>query len=151
MQEFKERVYQSAVTLLKDKIRLLQEERKAISEGILEDSKSSAGDKYETGREMMTQDLNHVESQLKQINSDLEELYRLQSIKDSAGPIRDGNLVKLGTDWFLISISIGQLEVDGEKVFLLSKNSPLGKSLIGKQENDFALLRGKNTPIVTVV
>ncbi|MDF2156908.1 hypothetical protein [Algoriphagus sp. CAU 1675] len=150
MSEFKERVYQSAIALLKDKIRLLQEERKAISEGILEDSKSSAGDKYETGREMMTQDLNHVESQLKQINLDLEELYRLQSIKDSTGAIREGCLVKLGTDWFLISVSIGQLEVDGEKVFLLSKSSPLGQSLLGKQENDSVQLRGKIVSIGSV-
>lgn len=143
MQEFKDKIYRVAIALVKGKICLLNDERKAISEGILEDSKSSAGDKFETGREMMTQDLNHVEKQLKQMNRDLDELYRLQAIKESNGTIREGSLLQLGSEWFLIAISLGQLLVEGENVFLLSKNSPLGQLLIGKQNKEEVLFRGK--------
>jgi hypothetical protein len=65
MNEFKAAVYQTAITQLKQKEALLAEERKNIIESILEEEKNSAGDKYETSRETMTQDLNSLEKQIK--------------------------------------------------------------------------------------
>ena len=65
MNEFKNAVYQTAISQLKQKEALLAEERKNIIESILEEEKNSAGDKYETSRETMTQDLNSLEKQIK--------------------------------------------------------------------------------------
>ena len=79
MNEFKAKVYQTAIDQLKQKETLLAEERKNIIESILEEEKNSAGDKYETSRETMTQDLNSLEKQIKQSKLDLEELYRLNT------------------------------------------------------------------------
>ncbi|RIW16371.1 hypothetical protein D0X99_08395 [Algoriphagus lacus] len=143
MNEFKAKVYQTALTQLKQKEALLTEERKNIIESILEEEKNSAGDKYETGRETMTQDLVNIEGQLKQGKLDIEELYRLQTIKETPPSVQEGALIKLGNDWFLIAISIGQVKVDDTKVFLLSKNSPLGELLIGKKKKDQVNFRGK--------
>ncbi len=143
MNEFKAKVYQTALTQLKQKEALLTEERKNIIESILEEEKNSAGDKYETGRETMTQDLVNIESQLKQGKLDIEELYRLQTIKETPSSVQEGALIKLGNDWFLIAISIGQIKVEDTKVFLLSKNSPLGELLIGKKKKDQVNFRGK--------
>ena len=77
MNEFKQAVYHTAINQLKQKEALLSEERKNIIESILEEEKNSAGDKYETSRETMTQDLNSLEKQIKQSKLDLEELYPL--------------------------------------------------------------------------
>lgn len=143
MNEFKAKVYQTAITQLKDKEVLLSTERKNIIESILEEEKNSAGDKYETSRETMTQDLNTLEAQIRQGKFDLEELYRLQTIKDTPPSVQEGALVKLGADWFLIAISIGQVKVEDSKVFLMSKNSPLGELLIGKKKKDQVNFRGK--------
>lgn len=143
MNEFKAKVYQTAITQLKDKETLLSTERKNIIESILEEEKNSAGDKYETSRETMTQDLNTLEGQIKQGKADLEELYRLQTIKDTPSSVQEGALIKLGADWFLIAVSIGQVKFEDSKVFLMSKNSPLGELLIGKKKNDQINFRGK--------
>ncbi len=143
MNEFKAKVYQTAISQLKEKEVLLSTERKNIIESILEEEKNSAGDKYETSRETMTQDLNSLEKQIKQSKIDLEELYRLNTIKETPPTVQEGALVKLGTDWFLLAVSIGQLKVEGSKVFLLSKNSPLGELLIGKKKKDQVNFRGK--------
>jgi transcription elongation GreA/GreB family factor len=147
MNEFKSAVYQTAITLLKQKEALLAEERKNIIESILEEEKNSAGDKYETSRETMTQDLNSLEKQIKQGKMDLEELYRLQAIKDTPPTVQEGSLVKLGADWFLLAVSIGQVKVDDKQVFLLSKNSPLGELLVGKKKNESIQFRGKLQPL----
>lgn len=143
MNEFKSKVYQTALSQLKEKESLLNDERKNIIESILEEEKNSAGDKYETSRETITQDLNTLEKQIKQSKLDLDELYRLQSIKDTPASVQEGALVKLGSDWFLMAVSIGQVKVDDTKVFLMSKNSPLGELLIGKKKNDQVNFRGK--------
>ncbi|MBC6366452.1 hypothetical protein [Algoriphagus sp. AK58] len=143
MNEFKAKVYQTAIDLLKQKEILLAEERKNIIESILEEEKNSAGDKYETSRETMTQDLNSIEKQIKQSKLDLEELYRLNTIKDTPPTVQEGALVKLGTEWFLLAVSVGQVKVEEAKVFLLSKNSPLGELLIGKKKKDQVNFRGK--------
>jgi len=151
MNEFKNAVYQTAIAQLKQKEALLAEERKNIIESILEEEKNSAGDKYETSRENMTQDLNSLEKQIKQGKMDLEELYRLQAIKDTPPTIQEGALLQLGMDWFLLAVSIGQLKVADKQVFLLSKNSPLGELLIGKKLNESLLFRGKPQTITTLL
>ena len=147
MNELKAKVYQAAVTLLKEKNRLLNEERSTMLEGILEETKSSAGDKFETSREMMTQDLMTLEVQIKQSKLDLDEIQRLQAIKETAPSVQEGSLVKLGSDMFMLAVSIGQIDVENQKIYLLSKNSPLGQLLIGKKKNDLVNFRGKNLPI----
>jgi hypothetical protein len=150
MNEFKSAVYQTAITQLKQKEALLAEERKNIIESILEEEKNSAGDKYETSRETMTQDLNSLEKQIKQGKMDLEELYRLQAIKDTPPTVQEGTLVQLGTDWFLLAVSIGQVKVGDKQVFLLSKNSPLGELLVGKKKSEAIQFRGKPQTITEI-
>lgn len=151
MNELKAKVYQSALTLLNEKNRLLKEERNTMLEGILEETKSSAGDKFETSREMMTQDLMTLEIQLKQSKVDLDEIQRLQAIKETAPTVQEGSMVKLGADWFMLAVSIGQINVDDQKVYLLSKNSPLGQLILGKKKNDQVNFRGKNQLIEELV
>lgn len=151
MNEFKSKVYQTALSQLKQKEALLSQERKNIIESILEEEKNSAGDKYETSRETITQDLNTIEKQLKQSKIDLDEIYRLQAIKDTPVSVQEGALIKLGADWFLLAISIGQVNVDDTKVFLMSKNSPLGELLIGKKKKEQVNFRGKMMSIEELV
>ncbi len=147
MNEFKQAVYHTAINQLKQKEALLAEERKNIIESILEEEKNSAGDKYETSRETMTQDLNSLEKQIKQSKLDLEELYRLQTIKDTPATVQEGALVQLGTEWFLLAVSVGQVKVADKHVFLLSKNSPLGDLLVGRKKLEAIQFRGKTQTI----
>ncbi|MEB2781906.1 hypothetical protein U3A58_16040 [Algoriphagus sp. C2-6-M1] len=151
MNTFKEKVYQTAIAQVKEKINLLKAERKAINDGILEDTKSSAGDKFETGRETMSRDLMTVENQLKQANFEFDELCRFQAIKEPSATVQEGSLVQLGIDNYLISISLGQLTVDGQKLFMLSKNSPLGEVLVGRKKNEQVEFRGKSILITEIL
>ncbi|MCS5490530.1 GreA/GreB family elongation factor [Algoriphagus limi] len=140
----KEEIFQMAVSFLKDRLSQLQEERKAISEGILEDDKSSAGDKFETGREMLTQDLRQVEGQIKSNSALLEELYRIQSIKGIGEKVREGSLVKIGDDHFLISVALGKLALPEGEIYLISPASPLAQQIFGKSNGDSVLFKGKS-------
>ena len=78
-------------------------------------------------------------------------MYRLQAIKDTPPTVQEGALVQLGTDWFMLAVSIGQMKVADKQVFLLSKNSPLGELLLGKKKNESLLFRGKQQTITTLL
>ena len=98
----------------------------------------------------MTQDLNSLEKQIKQSGLDLEELYRLQTIKDTPPTVQEGALVQLGSAWFLLAVSVGQVKVGDKSVFLLSKNSPLGDLLVGKKKGEAIQFRGKPQSITEI-
>jgi len=107
----------------------------AIRESKNTDTKSSAGDKYETGREMMQIELNKYEAQLGLNQKLLSELQKIDS-SDTHQVIDFGSLVKTNQGTYFISIGLGAVTVENETVFVLSLASPVGKLLKGKQEGD---------------
>ncbi|MDE0558746.1 hypothetical protein OU792_02045 [Algoriphagus sp. NF] len=143
----KEEVFKQAVSILKTRIQELKEERKAISDGILEDDKSSAGDKFETGREMLTQDLRQVESQITSNSNLLDEIYRVQSVKSQSSNVREGSLIRIAGEYFLIAAAVGKITVNEQGVYLISAASPLAQSVMGKGSGDKVLFKGKESPV----
>ena len=143
MKEFKEQVFEAAFKLLKERNELLAEELKSLDHSIHEDTKSSAGDKYETGREMIRQEIGKVDNQFKQNKVFLMEISHLYENEKPNSKISEGSLLQWGEDWLFISVSIGQIDVADKKVFFLSKNSPLGQELLGKEKLDSVSFRGK--------
>lgn len=144
MNDFKSQVFQAAFDLLEEKNSLLSSELKSLEQSINEDTKSSAGDKYETGREMIRQEIGKVENQFKQNKVFIMEMNHLLESQKPTSKISEGSLVCWGEDWLFISVSIGQITVNDQKVFLLSKNSPLGKELLGKEKQEQVSFRGKS-------
>lgn len=150
MIDFKTQVFQAAIDLLEERNKLLSDELKSLQVSLNEDTKSSAGDKYETGREMIRQEIDKVENQHQQNQTFLLQIRHLFDSMKPTSKISEGSLLCWGQDWMLISVSLGQIMVGGKKVFLLSKSSPLGQALLGKSKNDQVSFRG-NSKLITEV
>ena len=142
MQTTKTALYQLCISFIEDRINTatlaLQQAREASND----DTKSSAGDKYETSREMAQQDIDRN----KRLLMDAEENQsRLLAIKDLpvSDTIRNGNLVFTNNGNFYLSISAGQLEFDNRPFFAISAVSPIGKLLIGKKKGDAFEFNGR--------
>lgn len=99
------------------------------------ETKSSAGDKHETGRAMLQLEMEKAGKQLVEINFLNEVLAKINTNKVS-------NIASLGsiiyTDKmnYFLAISVGKLTVNKDDYFAISVSSPIGKLLIGKQEGD---------------
>lgn len=106
-----------------------------LRDGIANDSKSSMGDKYETSREMMQQEINHLEQQ---ISINQQQLFYLKSFNLLAKneQIVLGSLIQTNIGWFFIAVSFGEIKVLEQAIIVISPISPLGKILIGKKVND---------------
>ena len=95
------------------------------------DTKSSMGDKYETSREMLQQEINNLQIQL---NEHLKSQQILKNINPNPHKIVTlGSLVETEKGMFFIAISLGELSFSQEKIFVISAESPLAKAMNGKK------------------
>ena len=98
------------------------------------DTKSSMGDKYETSREMLQQEINHLQIQL---NEHLKSQQILKNINPNPHKIVTlGSLVETEKGMFFIAISLGELSFNQEKMFVISAESPLAKAMNGKKTGE---------------
>lgn len=98
------------------------------------DTKSSMGDKYETSREMLQQEINHLQIQL---NEHLKSQKILKNINPNPHKIVTlGSLVETEKGMFFIAISLGEILFNQEKVFVISAESPLAKAMNGKKTGE---------------
>jgi transcription elongation GreA/GreB family factor len=98
------------------------------------DTKSSMGDKYETGREMLQQEINNLQRQL---NETLNQQAIIQKItSDPSSKVQNGALVKTDKGLFYISASIGEITFEKHKIMTISSESPLAKMMSGLKKGE---------------
>ena len=98
------------------------------------DTKSSMGDKYETSREMLQQEINNLQIQL---NEHLKSQQILKNINPNPHKVVSlGSLVETEKGMFFIAISLGELSFNQEKIFVISAESPLAKAMNGKKTGE---------------
>jgi len=114
----------------------------AAQESALSDTKSSAGDKYETGREMAGAERERNAAQLQQAQQLMAELQRI-SPDAPCDTVRPGALLRTSLGWFYVAISAGKLVADGREVFAVSPAAPVALALKGKRAGEEALFNGK--------
>ncbi len=113
-----------------------------------EETKSSAGDKYETARAMIQQEIDKYSLQLQDAEKQKAIISTLPLNEDTI--IRNGSLVITNKGSFFISISLGQLAVDNKNYFAISALSPIGAILMNKKKGDTFQFRGNEYRIENV-
>jgi transcription elongation GreA/GreB family factor len=105
------------------------------------ETKSSAGDKHETGRAMLQLEMEKAGQQLAGIMQMKEILAKVDLVK-TAKNVRLGSIIFTKKVNYFLSISAGQLVVADKIYFAVSVSSPIGKLLLGKQENEEITFNG---------
>ena len=99
------------------------------------ETKSSAGDKHETGRAMAqleTENNSKHLAEAKKLNAVLSQIDPEKKITS----IELGAFVKTNLGNYFIAISAGKTHLFGDEVFLISPASPIGQHFLGKKEGD---------------
>ncbi len=110
------------------------------------DTKSSAGDKFETGREMMQREMDKLSALVDNTLNAIAKLDRLADLPASA-VISEGSLVETDQETYFISIGYGKLD----SIYAISIESPLGLELKGKRVGDRIEMRGRHITIKSIV
>ena len=128
----KHALYQHCQNTLQAQIHALKENLQSIKESRDNETKSSVGDKYETGRAMMQLEFQKVQSQLNRIKADFSELKALD-INKKTSKVEKGSIVLTNQGIYFVSVSLGKVKLDDQIYFCLSSDSPIGKLLHHKK------------------
>ncbi|MDC0104334.1 GreA/GreB family elongation factor, partial [Flavobacteriaceae bacterium] len=114
---------------------LLEEQKKVLQGALMSESKSSAGDKHETGRAMVQLDREKLGNQIAELEQNQQKLNTLKNHKTTTS-VSLGSVVLTDKENYYISIATNFCEIDAKKYYCISAQSPIGKLLIGKKVND---------------
>ncbi|MBL6444962.1 3-oxoacyl-ACP synthase [Fulvivirga sp. 29W222] len=146
----KQKLYNKCIELIDLRIKNAKDAMDSAQESANNETKSSAGDKYETGREMMQQEMENNAIQLAEARKLKETISRIIPSKsyDSA---QMGSLVITNNGSFYISIGLGKITVDGKDYFAIAPTSPLGSLLMDKTAQEGIELNGRKFVIEKVI
>lgn len=129
-----------------ERISILTKELKAELESldteIANETKSSAGDKFETSREMMSQSRNGISSRIDAFKAQIYFLSQIQA-NSSFKKVSSGSLVETNEGYFFFGLALGNLNFNQKQVIALSFQSPLGKAFLNKKVGDKVTFRGR--------
>jgi hypothetical protein len=117
---------------------------------LLSETKSSAGDKHETGRAMLQLEMEKASQQIAVVEQMKETLAKINLTKEAVKASLGSIIITHNANYFL-SISAGQLTVDHCNYFAISVSSPIGSLLLGKQKDDEFVFNGKNVKIIEII
>jgi transcription elongation GreA/GreB family factor len=131
----KQELYAYCVNYVGQRVQSYQKAMQEAQEGANSEGKSSAGDKYETGRAMMQIERDKNAKQL-------EETLKLKKALGAFTPnqkhvtVALGSLVQTNKGYFYISISAGKIELNKEIYFAIAPTSPLGIAMSNLKAGD---------------
>ena len=143
-------VLQACLDLIAEKSTELRASIRDAQEAANEDTKSSAGDKFETTREMMTQEIDKA-------NGQLSVLAEMKVLLDKVKPdgrmdkVGFGSLVTTNEGLYFFSVSLGKVPVDGETVYALSMASPMGQAMAGATTGQKVSFRGRDILVKSIL
>jgi hypothetical protein len=143
MSDIKAELHKRCADYVKKRMQAAEQGIKEAQQASKEDTKSSAGDKYETGRAMMQQETDRNLAQLNEANK-LKVALTLVTINASSQTVENGSVVITNNGNFYLAISAGTLLVDGEPYFAISPASPIGLKMKGLKAGDGFSLNGKD-------
>jgi transcription elongation GreA/GreB family factor len=150
MNQLKKQLHQLCTAFVQQRMDNAQQAIQSAEQSSTEDTKSSAGDKYETGREMLQQEKNRGMAQLTGANKLLVALNRI-STAGKSDKVEEGSVVKTNNGNFYIAVSAGVLNVAGESYFAISSASPVGFKMMGCKAGDEFSLNGKGYVVLEVI
>ncbi len=141
-------LYQCA-ELMNEKVGVLDKMTTDMQNSANNETKSSAGDKFETGRAMMHMERDKYARQLAQATNVRDQLKRINPEK-IFDKVTFGAVVKTRLANYFIAISAGRVEVEGQKFYVISPQAPLAQEILQKKAGDTFTFNDKEIKILEV-
>lgn len=145
----KEELLKKCHQFVNNRLQNIEETISSNQTALQSETKSSAGDKHETGRAMLQLEMEKAGQQIANIQQMKETLAKIDVLKKSTNA-HLGSLIKTNTGNYFLSVSVGQLKVDNELYFAVSVSSPIGKLLLGKSVNEQVMFNSINIKLLSI-
>ncbi|MEK6480248.1 3-oxoacyl-ACP synthase [Catalinimonas sp. 4WD22] len=145
----KQKLRQACVDSLEKRLKDIKTALEEAQEAANQETKSSAGDKHETGRAMMQLETEKLSRQLQEVLNEQQALQMIRADQPKQSVDR-GALVITNHLKLYMAISAGRLLLQGEEYFAISLNTPLGLALKGKKAGDTVVFQNKTHEILQI-
>ena len=148
--ELKRNICAHILELLNEKAETAREEISSAKEARDNETKTSVGDKYETGREMMQMEIDKSQMQLSKILDQIKDISNVDLSK-SYTKIAYGSLVETNAGNYFISVGFGKITLGETEYYAISLASPIGNALKDKETGAVIQFQGREIAIKTIV
>lgn len=142
----KEQLYQLCMDHVNERLQTITQTIESNQKALTSETKSSAGDKHETGRAMLQLEMEKAGQQLQSIRQMKDTLARIDLSKTSEVAVL-GSVIQTTLGSYFLSVSVGQIKVESNTYFAISTASPIGKLLLGKREGEELVWNGRKIQI----
>ncbi len=148
--QIKEALYKACEEETEKRINAIKKNLKSIAESRNNETKSSAGDKYETGRAMLQIEEENNKTQLLQALRVKNQLSKIKKSKESR-IVELGSLVTTTNGDYYISIGLGKITLNNQHYYCVSAISPIGQKMMHKAAGDEIVFNGTKMTIREIV
>ncbi len=145
----KRQILENLKEAVRSKIQEAEMELDSIFQSKMHETKSSAGDKYETGMAMLQIEEQKAAVQLSKAKSTGQVLSRIDGEElHTEGQL--GSLIETSQGTYFLAIPFGKLEIEKKEIFVLSITSPIGQLLFGKKVGEEFIFQGNRIHITNL-
>lgn len=131
----KKNLYAHCKNLIQEKLIFLGKQKEELQLALTSESKSSAGDKHETGRAMIQIEREKLGRQIAITEKNYNKLFALSNPVNTS-LVSLGSLVITDKANYYILISVESYLINSKIYYCISSQSPIGKLLLGKKVKD---------------
>lgn len=146
----KQALHQRCLAIAEERILALQDIIRETQSAANNETKSSSGDKHETGRAMAQLEIEKLTAQLRELQNIKQNLAQINPTV-TGNKVVLGSLVYTNNGNFYIAASIGKVSLENDSFFAVSPASPIGKILLTKKEQENFSLNGNAYTILAVI
>lgn len=131
------------------RISTLEERLKSLEESRDNETKSSAGDKFETGRAMMQTEVEKIQRQLSEAHLVGNRLAQID-VEQENTIVAPGSLIETDQGTYFMAIGMGKIPLDGSVYYGISTDSPIGQIMLYKTAGDDFYFNEKRGTILRI-
>ena len=138
----KKALYKACLDFVEQRAATVNEIMASNQKSLESETKSSAGDKHETGRAMLQLEMEKASQQLASI-TEMQEVLSRMNISNHSVTAKTGSLIFTSYGNYFLAIGLGTVNIGPEQLYVVSLSSPIGAVLKGKKAGDSVLFNGK--------
>jgi len=146
----KEELHKQCSEFIEKRLATIQNTLAEIQKALLSETKSSAGDKHETGRAML-------QLEREKAGDQLAEVQKLSAVLAKTDPLRSssiavaGSVVYTSKNNYYLGISAGEIKLTDELFYAISPQTPIGQLLLSRSVGDTIHFREQKFTIIKII
>lgn len=147
--KIKQQLYAKCQFWLQNRLRVVEKSMNDIYNNLESETKSTVGDKHETGRAMLHLEREKLGHQLAIINNQLQVFNKI-NLEAQISRVVLGSLVYTTQANYFISVSMGELKAGKIRAYAISPMSPVGQALMLKAVDETVFYNNQKIKILKI-